>query len=146
MIKYRLACDGGHEFEGWFKSGAAYDDQAAKGHITCPHCGSLAVTKAIMAPNVATRASPAAAPEDPEASKEAKSAEQVRALMRQLRTAVEEKADYVGPRFAEEARKIHYEESEARGIYGEASADEAKALVDEGIAVFPLPRLREDLN
>ena len=66
--------------------------------------------------------------------------------MRQLRAAVEEKADYVGPRFAEEARKIHYEESEARGVYGEASADEAKALAEEGIPVLPLPRLREDLN
>ena len=143
MIKYRLACDGAHEFEGWFKSGAAYDDQAAKGHISCPHCGSLAVTKAIMAPNVATRAGLASASD---ASKEAKAAEQVRALMRQLRAAVEEKADYVGPRFAEEARKIHYEEREPRGVYGEASADEAKALAEEGIPVLPLPRLREDLN
>jgi hypothetical protein len=142
MIKYRLACDGGHEFEGWFKSGAAYDEQAASGHITCPHCGSLAVTKAIMAPNVATRAQLSA----PDASKEAKSAEQVRALMRQLRAAVEEKADYVGPRFAEEARKVYYDESEPRGVYGEASAEEAKALVEEGIPVLPLPRLREDLN
>ncbi len=143
MIKYRLACDGGHEFEGWFKSGAAYDQQAAKGHISCPHCGSLSVTKAIMAPNVATRASPASTST---ASKEAKAAEQVRALMRQLRAAVEEKADYVGPRFAEEARKIHYDESEPRGVYGEASAEEANALVEEGIPVLPLPRLREDLN
>jgi len=143
MIKYRLACDGGHEFEGWFRCGAAYDEQAAKGQISCPHCGSLAVTKAIMAPNVATRAGLASAPET---SKEAKAAEQVRALMRQLRAAVEEKADYVGPRFAEEARKIHYDESEPRGVYGEASAEEAKALVEEGIPVLPLPRLREDLN
>jgi hypothetical protein len=143
MIKYRLACDGGHEFEGWFKSGAAYDEQAAKGHISCPHCGSLSVAKAIMAPNVATRADLASASET---SKEAKAAEQVRALMRQLRAAVEEKADYVGPRFAEEARKIHYEESEPRGVYGEASAEEAKALIEEGIPVLPLPRLREDLN
>jgi hypothetical protein len=143
MIKYRLACENGHEFEGWFKCGAAYDEQAAKGHISCPHCGSLAVTKAIMAPNVATRAGSASASD---ASKDAKAAEQVRALMRQLRAAVEEKADYVGPRFAEEARKIHYEESEARGVYGEASADEAKALAEEGIPVLPLPRLREDLN
>jgi hypothetical protein len=143
MIKYRLACDGGHEFEGWFKSGAAYDTQAAEGHISCPHCGSLAVAKAIMAPNVATRTDHASAPG---ASKEAKAAEQVRALMRHLRAAVEEKADYVGPRFAEEARKIHYEESEARGVYGEASTEEARELVEEGIAVLPLPRLREDLN
>jgi hypothetical protein len=142
MIKYRLACDGGHEFEGWFKSGIAYDDQAAQGHITCPHCGSLAVTKAIMAPNVATRTGHSA----PDALQEAKGAKQVRALMRQLRAAVEEKADYVGSRFAEEARKVHYDESTPRGVYGEASAEEAKALAEEGIPVLPLPRFRDDLN
>lgn len=143
MIRYRLACEAGHEFEGWFKSGAAYDEQAAKGHITCPHCGCLGVTKAIMAPNVATRAGATSVSEPDRA---AKTAEQVQALMHRLRAAVEEKAEYVGPRFAEEARKIHYEESEARGVYGEASAEEAKALVEEGIPVLPLPRLREDLN
>jgi hypothetical protein len=145
MIKYQLACQAGHEFEGWFRSGSAYDEQAANGQITCPHCGSAEISKAIMAPNVSTRAGGAAV--SPEVLKDARSAEQVRALMRQLRAAVEAKAEYVGPRFAEEARKIHYEDSEEpRGVYGEASADEAKALVEEGIPVLPLPRVRENLN
>ena len=145
MIKYRLACQAGHEFEGWFRSGSAYDEQVANGQIACPHCGSLEISKAIMAPNVATRG--AVAPPSAEALKDARSAEQIRSLMRQLRAAVEAKAEYVGPRFAEEARKIHYEDNEEpRGVYGEASPDEAKALAEEGIPIFPLPRVREDLN
>jgi len=143
MMKYRLVCGEGHELEGWFRTGGAYENQAARGQIACPHCGTIAVSKAIMAPNVATHAEPSA---DSDVAKDVEATKQVHALMRTLRAAVEENADYVGPRFAEEARKIHYEESAARGVYGEASAEEVEALCEEGIAILPLPRMREDLN
>jgi hypothetical protein len=143
MIKYRLVCNQGHEFEGWFKTGMDFDFQSAKGQVACPHCGSLAVSKAIMAPNVATRTDLSRAPE---AAKATRTAEQIQALMRQLRATVEQHAEYVGPRFAEEARRVHFDESTPRGVYGEASAEEAKALFEEGIPILPLPRIREDLN
>lgn len=141
MIRYRLVCGDGHEFEGWFRSSAAFDEQAGRGQVTCPHCGAETVSKAIMAPAV----SPRAGGSDPSLA-DSESAHEVRALMQQLRTTLEQSAEYVGPRFAEEARKVHYRESPARGVYGEASPEEVKSLIDEGIAVLPLPRLREDLN
>jgi hypothetical protein len=144
MIRYSLVCKDGHEFEGWFQNSAAFDSQASRGLVECPHCGVAAVSKAMMAPAVTTRAE--AAPAPAAAPQEAERAQQMYALMRKLRDAVEAKAEYVGPRFAEEARKIHYEETPERGIYGEASTDEVKALADEGIPVLPLPRMRGDLN
>jgi hypothetical protein len=144
MIKYRLACNEGHEFEGWFQSGAAFDAQSDQKLISCPHCGSAVVSKAIMAPSVAHQGS-----RDTELSSDTPPGEatlDTHELMRKLRQAVEARAEYVGPRFAEEARKIHFEESPARGIYGEASPDEARSLHEDGIPILPLPRLREDLN
>jgi hypothetical protein len=144
MIKYRLACSAGHEFEGWFQSGAAYDVQAERGQVSCPHCGSPHVVKAIMAPSVsvATRKSG-----DDFTRPAAKlSSEELQVLMRRLRLEIEAKAEYVGPSFAEEARKIHDEESPARDIYGEATLDEASSLAEDGIAFLPIPRLPEDLN
>jgi hypothetical protein len=148
MMKYRLVCSEGHEFEGWFKSCAAYEEQEPRGQISCPHCGTSRVSKAIMAPNVATRiGSTKSAPERQELLCNATAgASQLYAMMRQLRAVIEQHSEYVGPRFAEEARKIYYDESEARGIYGEASADEVRALTEEGIPVLPMPPLREDLN
>jgi hypothetical protein len=147
MIHYDLICDQAHGFDGWFRDSAAFDAQAAQGLVSCTVCGSVKVSKQLMAPGIPVKANrketgvkPVVnAPVDP------RFAELVK-VMREMRRHVEENAEYVGGRFAEEARKIHYEEADARGIYGEASPDEAKALVDEGIAVHPLPRLPEDGN
>ena len=162
MIRYRLNCNKAHEFEAWFGSSAAYDRQAKKGLVECPACGSKKVTKAMMAPGVAKRgrssereeAAPATAPV-PAVAAEAPSAEatqradmqrQFLDMMRKVRAEVETKAEYVGPKFAEEARKIHHKETEARGIWGEATLAEAKELVEDGIDCLPLPRLPEDSN
>lgn len=150
MIRYRLTCPDAHEFEAWFSSSAAYDKQAKAGHVTCPECGSNKVEKALMAPNVATsRKKEAARTKAKAAAKQPVASEmpaEMLEMMRKIRDHVRENADYVGDKFAEEARKIHYEETEARGIYGEATPDEAKALHEEGIAVHPLPLLPEDKN
>lgn len=147
MIRYRLSCNDGHEFEAWFKSSDDCDRQLGRGDVGCPQCGSEDVAKAIMAPGVARRDS-ADAPGPPQrmSNLEAIKRREARALMRKLRQEVEKNADYVGPRFADEARKIHYEEVEPRGIYGEATRDEAQGLHDEGIEFYPLPRLPENEN
>ena len=154
MILYKLKCKKGHEFEAWFASGAAYDKQAKRGQLSCPKCGSGQVAKAPMAPRIAKRGK--AKPVDKPAEKpmEAPKHETRRvaahgelvSAMRKLRAEIEAKSEYVGPRFSEEARKIHYEEVPARGIHGEATTDEAKALSEEGIEFFPLPVLPEDRN
>ena len=150
MILYQLKCKKGHEFEAWFANSAAYDKQAKRGQLSCPKCGSAQVAKAPMAPRIAKRGKaktaekPVEAPK-PERRRVAAHGELVSA-MRKLRAEIEAKSEYVGPRFSEEARKIHYEEVPARGIHGEATADEAKALSEEGIEFFPLPILPEDRN
>jgi hypothetical protein len=133
MIKYGLICKNEHEFEAWFRDSAAFDDQADKGKVLCPECGSRKVSKGLMAPNVSTA-------RKKEKSKmlaggQAKFAK----MLSEFRVHVEKTHDYVGEKFPEEARKIHYGESEDREIYGEASLEEAKDLVDEGIPVAPLP-------
>lgn len=134
MIKYALQCDGAHEFEGWFGSSTDYDDQAARGLVECPVCGSHAVSKQIMAPAVAgTKAQRAAPAPDP------KMREMMMAAMGEVRRHVEDNFDYVGDAFAKEARAIHEGKSEERGIYGEASPTEVKALVEDGVRVAPLP-------
>ncbi len=120
MIVYDLRCRKGHGFEAWFRDSAAYDAQASAGKVTCPTCGSRRVEKAPMAPRVAKGG-----------RKDAAAA--VLHAARELQRKVEENCDYVGPDFAEEARKIHYGETDARGIYGETSDDEAKSLRDEGV-------------
>ena len=135
MIRYTLRCDRDHEFEMWFRSSADYERVA--GATECPVCGSSEVGKAIMAPAVAGtkkkgEAIQLAAAPDPRQ-------QMLRQAMRDLRKKVTENADYVGDRFAEEARKMHYNEIEARGIYGEATGEEAKSLIDEGIEFAPLP-------
>lgn len=147
MIRYDLQCDRRHAFDGWFRDSATYDRQASAGEIACPVCGSTAVEKQIMAPAIPTKGNRRperpqtlmAGPPDPRAAALA-------AAVRRLREHVEQNADYVGNRFPEEARRIHYEEAEKRGIYGEASFEEAKALVEEGIEVQPLPKLPEESN
>lgn len=133
MIRFSLACAEEHLFDAWFRDGATYDRQAEDGTIACPVCGSHEVAKAPMAPAVArgaTRADVAPA--------ERKAAE-LMSQLRKLRSAVEANCDYVGPAFAEEARKIHYGEADARGIYGEATDKESRALADEGVPVQRIP-------
>jgi len=119
MIVYDLRCRKGHGFEAWFRDSAAYDEQAAAGKVSCPTCGSRRIEKAPMAPRVA-KGRP-----DAEAA--------ILRAAREVRRKVEENCDYVGPDFAEEARKIHYGETDPRGIYGETSDDEARSLRDEGV-------------
>ena len=168
MIKYSVQCQKGHGFEAWFQNSAAFDTQVKRGFVVCPDCGSIRVTKALMAPNVSAKtrrkggaksvaqaprtasvggedAAVTAAPQRVTAPQGALPAELVDVL-RKVRREVEAKADYVGPRFADEARKIHYDEAPARGIYGEASLDDVRALHEEGIDCLPLPVLPEDRN
>ncbi len=131
MIVYNLRCADSHEFEGWFKDGAAFDAQAVAGKLVCPVCNSRKIEKAIMAPAVSgTKKADLSAPEE---------MRKMRQFMTGLRKYVQDNAEYVGPRFAEEARKIHYGETEERQIYGESTVKEAVELVEEGIDVAPLP-------
>lgn len=141
MIKYSLRCSEGHEFEAWFSNSNAYETQVAARQILCPTCGSDRVKKALMAPNVVsgrnrqTQSEPGPNPQ----------AEMV-AMVRKLREHVAQNSEYVGPRFAEEARKIHHEEAEPRGIHGEASDRDVKLLKEEGVEFYPLPALPEEHN
>lgn len=164
MIRYRLRCHKEHEFEAWFGSSTAYDRQAKRGLVSCPDCGSTKVQKAMMAPGVATRGAaertapvaepveapvPATMPSPVAPAVAAQHTEMQRqflTLMRQVRKEVEAKAEYVGPKFSDEARKIHHKEAEARGIWGEATLEEARELSEDGIDCLPLPRLPEDQN
>lgn len=135
MIRYALACEHGHEFEGWFGASADYDDQASRGLLECPVCASRAVAKRIMAPAVAGTKAQKSAP----AVDETRTRAMVMEAMGQIRRHVEDNFDYVGDTFAREARAIHEGKSEQRGIYGEASPTEVKALVEDGVPVAPLP-------
>ena len=130
VITYSLRCETGHEFEGWFKSSAAFDEQAARGKLLCPICNSKKIEKAIMAPAVAGTK---------DASLTTDELKKMRQVMTGMRKYVRENAENVGTRFPEEARKIHYGEVEAKQIYGEASLAEVKELVEEGVEVAPLP-------
>lgn len=140
MIHFALVCDQGHDFDAWFGSGAAYEDQAKARAVACPCCGSAEVKKAPMAPAVKRgRAEPAG-------SRELTERKKTYALLKDLRAHLEANAEHVGAAFPEEARKMHYGEAEARSIYGEASLEEARALREEGIPAVPLPPLPEDHN
>jgi hypothetical protein len=137
MIRYALACDQDHEFEGWFARSADFDAQAAAGLVECPVCGSKSVKKQIMAPAVAgakKRGEPAAAPGAPEGRRQ-----MMMEAMAHVRRHVEENFDYVGDTFAREARAIHEGKSEDRGIYGEATPAEVKDLVEDGVPVAAMP-------
>lgn len=133
MIRYALQCEKDHEFDGWFPSSEGFDAQVAAGDVLCPHCGSPNVRKALMAPSIGKSAGKAAAPAP------ADMAQKMSMMMLALKKHVEENCDYVGDKFAEEARRIHYGESEHRDIYGEATPDEARELIEEGVEVAPLP-------
>jgi hypothetical protein len=146
VILYRLSCACGHEFDSWFRNSATYDRQAAKGALTCAACGSNTVTKAMMAPRIGGRASredPAPAVEAPAPSVPMALSEgpDLPTMLRALRHKIETECDYVGPRFAEEARAIAEDKAEARAIYGEATAEEAASLIDDGIDVAQIPWL-----
>jgi hypothetical protein len=175
MIRYALNCDQGHSFESWFASSSAFDKQAKRGLVTCPMCGSAEVEKAIMAPNLAPNLAanlghggtadprpptptppvpppplqpapmPPIPPKTPVAMMSAAERE-LRHKLKELRDHITKNAHYVGPRFPEEARKIHYGEAEHRSIYGEASPEDAKQLHEEGIEFHPLPILPDDKN
>lgn len=146
MIRYALACENGHQFESWFAGSQAFDTLRKADAVLCPECGSAAVEKALMTPQVSTaRKKDAKKDKVRLAANHGMRAEAVAAI-RKIRDHVTENADYVGDKFPEEARKIHYEEAEKRGIYGEATADEAKALAEEGVEFHPLPILPEEQN
>ena len=134
MIKYSLICDDEHEFEAWFSSSSDYEAQLKKRQISCPHCSSKKVEKAIMAPNVST-----ARRKQESRDKQAKSVPAMGVLADKIRAEIETNCDYAGEKFSDEARAIHYGEKDARAIYGEATPSEAKELIDEGIAIAPLP-------
>jgi hypothetical protein len=149
MIRYNLRCERGHSFESWFQSSAAYDSQVKRKLVTCAVCGSAKVEKAIMAPQIAgskKRGTPAS--EDSPTSMPAMMAEEreMRAELRELHDHLVKNADNVGGQFPNEARKMHYGDIEHRPIYGEASPEEAKSLIEEGVEVGSLPVLRDDRN
>ncbi|ODN69103.1 DUF1178 family protein [Methylobrevis pamukkalensis] len=158
MIRYALVCIEGHGFEGWFRSSADFDSQEARGLLACTHCGSPHVRKALMAPRVVTRedARPVVAMAEPPATEGAGAEPPARGLdnrppelvaaLRELKSRITEHAEDVGKRFPEEARRIHYGEAPARGIFGAASADDVRGLRDEGIEVLPLPVLPDERN
>lgn len=162
MIRYALACDKGHAFDSWFQDSAAYDKQAKRSLVTCPHCGSAKVEKAIMAPRLAgarkrktadmalvEEATPppaAAAPEKAPVAIVSPQEREFRAKLKELRDHLTKNADDVGQKFPEQARKMHYGEIDHRSIYGVASPDDAKALAEEGIDFHPLPILPDERN
>jgi hypothetical protein len=161
VIRYALACNKGHEFESWFQSSEAYDKQAKRGLVACPLCGSAKVEKALMAPRLKRTdktspraepahaepaAAPAAAPEKTPVAIMSDRERELRRKLKELREHLTKSADYVGPKFPEEARKMHYGEIEHRSIYGEASPQDAKELHEEGIEFHPLPVLPDERN
>jgi hypothetical protein len=161
MIRYSLHCERGHAFESWFQSSSAYDSQVKRKLVTCPSCGSARVEKSIMAPQIVSkrgRESTASVPAPaPAASTEVTAStgstpllmaqeRELRAKLKELRDHIVKNADNVGERFPNEARKMHYGDIEHRPIYGEASPEEARSLIDEGVEVSPLPVLPDDRN
>lgn len=162
MIRYALACTAGHEFESWFRDSASYDEQVARGFVSCPVCGSTKVDKQIMAPNVARTdldrlPVPVAAQDDATGSPGSVAPQAptpmallgerelaFRALIKAVREHVMSTAEHVGPRFADEARKMHEGLTEFRAIYGEATPEEARALAEEGIDAVAIPWMADD--
>lgn len=144
MILYQLKCRQGHDFEAWFLNSVTYDSQQASGDVSCPHCGTTSVAKAPMAPNIARgRSGNLGDSGNPGAEHRAHEvAEKILEAVDGVRREVGENCDYVGNEFAEEARRIHFGETEERGIYGETSDEEAEDLDDEGVDFFRLPFTR----
>ena len=156
MIRYNLRCDRGHAFESWFQSSQAYETQEKRKLVNCPSCGSAKVERAIMAPQIVSKKSRDRSVTAPAAATEATTPastplmmaqeRELRAKLKELRDHIVKNADNVGERFPNEARKMHYGDIEHRPIYGEASPDEARALIEEGVEVSPLPVLPDDRN
>ncbi len=160
MIHYHLRCEQGHAFESWFQSSSAYEAQEKRMLVSCPSCGSTKVERAIMAPQIVSKkgreiTAPTPAPAPAPATEVAAPAStpllmaqerELRAKLKELRDHIVKNADNVGEHFPTEARKMHYGDIEHRPIYGEASPDEARALVEEGVEVTPLPVLPDDRN
>jgi hypothetical protein len=138
MIRYSLKCDRSHEFEAWFRSSTAFDEQRQEGRVGCVVCGSTEIEKAIMAPAVANGSKEQAIAE-PDLTKPGSPAE---AMLAEMRRKIETTSDYVGREFAAEARKIHDGETKKRSIWGEASIEDARALKDDGVPVAPIPWMR----
>ncbi len=148
MIHYDLRCSADHAFDGWFKDSAAFDRLAKRGLVECPHCGDVKVERALMRPAVPKKGNavvpvptpePKPEPPSPAAVAGGPMPAQMRAMLQRMRAEVEKNCDYVGPQFAEEARKIHRGEGDRRGIYGETSPEQAEALAEEGIEVARIP-------
>jgi hypothetical protein len=137
MIHFSLHCDNDHDFEGWFRSNDDFDAQVEKRLVTCPVCGSHKIEKALMAPSVTTGR---------QKEKIAVAMSKMVSELKEMAQKVRENADYVGNDFAEEARKIHFGEAKQRGIYGEATGEEVKSLLDDGVDVMPLPVFPEEHN
>ena len=163
MIRYSLHCDRGHTFESWFQSSSAYESQEKRKLVNCPVCGSAKVERAIMAPRIVSKKGHESHPDiqSNDVPAPAQPAEvtapgstpllmaqerELRAKLKELRDHIVKNADNVGERFPNEARKMHYGDIEHRPIYGEASPEEARALIDEGVEVSPLPVLPDDRN
>jgi hypothetical protein len=156
MIHYTLRCDRGHAFESWFQSSSAYEQQEKRKLVNCPVCGSAKVERAIMAPRIVSKKGRDSAVPAPAAAADAATPgstpllmaqeRELRAKLKELRDHIVNNADNVGERFPTEARKMHYGDIEHRPIYGEASPDEARSLIEEGVEVSPLPVLPDDRN
>jgi hypothetical protein len=154
MIRYTLNCNKGHSFESWFAGSDAFDKQAKRGLVSCPQCGSVKVEKAIMAPQVSgTRkrglskdAPDVATPAEQSVAMMSPQEHEFRSKLKELREHIVKNADDVGQKFPEEARKMHYGETEHRSIYGVATPDDARELAEEGIAFSPIPILPDERN
>jgi hypothetical protein len=166
MIHYQLRCSADHSFDGWFRDSAAFELQAKQGLVSCPECGDNAVHRALMAPAIGRKrvtldqggadqtgadqggtdqggtdqsVGPEPTPPAPAPEKAAVLPDQVRAVLQRIRAEIERTSDYVGPKFADEARRIHRGESDKRSIYGESTPEQAEALAEEGIEVARIP-------
>ena len=144
MIKYQLVCQHSHEFDAWFRCSNTFDVQAAMHQIECPHCGSIEVTKSIMAPKIARRAKPESGCEPAIPSDAEISDQEIAEVLRMFREEVEARSAYVGRKFADEAREMHFDEKPKRNIWGEATVDEVRELLEDEIDVTPLPRSSKD--
>ena len=146
MIKFSLACETGHEFDGWFGSSEDYETQQKRGLIACPVCDTTKVSKSLMTPSVSTTRKKESRNQAIAVATAHHAKTEMMAKLREIRDEITKNADNVGEKFPEEARKIHYGESERRAIYGEAGLQDVKELVDEGVEIAPMPVLPEDAN
>ena len=140
MIRFTLKCENDHHFESWFQSADAFDTLAKRKMVECPDCASTQVKKALMAPKVqGTKKSKTVAPTPAAANPPVLTEEAKEKAIAEIRKQVEENSEYVGMNFASEARAIHSGNSPERAIYGEAKPADAKALIEDGVPVAPLP-------